>query len=385
MSQFLLALYERLVLRHPVIVLVLLAVLTAGAVLQLGKLRIDASADSLLLQGDPSLEFFREVSKRYSSEDFLLLTWQPDAPLFADASLDPLKRMADELRELPGVSSVVTVWDVPLLETRPLSLSAVTSGDPLPSLRDPTIDREAALAEFTSSPIYADLLVGRDGEVTAVQVNLERDERYFELLREREALREKKDARTAAEAARLAEVEAAFKAHSAVLLEQQSELVASVRSIADRYREHARIFVGGVPMIAADMVDFVRSDLVVFGSAIIVVMLFVLAIVFRRVRWTLIPLLTCSVTVTFMLGLLAAIDWRMTVISSNFVAVLLIVTLAIAIHLVVRYRELHALQPEGDPRQRVRDTVRLMFVPCAYTALTTMVGAFLPAGRISNI
>jgi len=373
MSQVLLALYERLVLRHPVIVLVLLAALTAGAVSQLGKLRIDASADSLLLQGDPSLEFFREVSKRYSSEDFLLLTWQPDAPLFADASLDPLKRMADELRELPGVSSVVTVWDVPLLETRPLSLSAVTSGDPLPSLRDPTVDREAALAEFTSSPIYADLLVGRDGEVTAVQVNLERDERYFELLREREALREKKDARTAAEAARLAEVEAAFKAHSALLLEQQSELVASVRSIADGYREHARIFVGGVPMIAADMVDFVRSDLVVFGSAIIVVMLFVLAIVFRRVRWTLIPLLTCSVTVTFMLGLLAAIDWRMTVISSNFVAVLLIVTLAIAIHLVVRYRELHALHPEGDPRQRVRDTVRLMFVPCAYTALTTMV------------
>ncbi len=376
MSQFLLALYERVVLRHPLTVLVLLALLTAGAASQLGKLRIDASADSLLLQGDPSLEFFREVSKRYSSEDFLLLTWQPDAPLFADASLDPLQRMADELRELPGVSSVVTVWDVPLLDTRPLSLSAVTSGDPLPSLRDPTVDREAALAEFTSSPIYADLLVGRDGEVTAVQVNLERDERYFELLREREALREareEKDALTAEEDARLAEVEAAFKAHSAVLLEEQSELVASVRSIADRYREHARIFVGGVPMIAADMVDFVRSDLVVFGSAILVVMLFVLAVVFRRVRWTLIPLLTCSVTVTFMLGLLAAIDWRMTVISSNFVAVLLIVTLAIAIHLVVRYRELHALHPEGDPRQRVRDTVRLMFVPCAYTALTTMV------------
>lgn len=377
MSRFLLALYERIVLRHPVLVLALLALLAAGALSQLGKLRIDASADSLLLQGDPSLEFYREVSKRYASEDFLLLTWQPDAPLFADASLDPLKRMADELRELPGVSSVVTVWDVPLLETRPLSLSAVTSGDPLPSLQDPTIDREAALAEFTSSPIYADLLVGRDGEVTAVQVNLERDERYFELLREREALREKardrKAAHPAAEATRLAEVEAAFKAHSAVLLEQQSELVASVRAIADRYRDHARIFVGGVPMIAADMVDFVRSDLVVFGSAIIVVMLFILAIVFRRVRWTVIPLLTCSVTVTLMLGLLAALDWRMTVISSNFVAVLLIVTLAIAIHLVVRYRELHARHPDGDPHQRMLDTVRLMFVPCAYTALTTMV------------
>ena len=376
MSHSLLALYERAVLRHPVAVLLLLLLLAGGALSQLGKLRIDASADSLLLQGDPSLEFYREVSKRYASEDFLLLTWQPEGPLFADASLDPLKRMADELRGLPGVSSVVTVWDVPLLETRPLSLSAVTSGDPLPSLQDPTVDREAALAEFTESPIYADLLVGRDGEVTAVQVNLERDERYFELLLEREALREQRkenNALTPEETSRLAEVEAAFKAHSAVLLEQQSELVASVRAIADRYRDHARIFVGGVPMIAADMVDFVRSDLVVFGSAIIVVMLFVLAVVFRRVRWTLIPLLTCSVTVTFMLGLLAALDWRMTVISSNFVAVLLIVTLAIAIHLVVRYRELHALHPEGDPHQRMLDTVRLMFVPCAYTALTTMV------------
>ena len=372
MSRPLLALYERLVLRHPRVVLLLLALVTAAAVTQLGKLRIDASADSLLLQGDPSLEFFREVAERYSAEDYLVLTWQPEAPLFADASLLPLKRMADELRALAGVASVVTVWDVPLLETRPLSLSAVTSGEPLPSLEDPTIDREAALEEFTTSPIYADLLVGREGEVTAVQVNLERDERYFELLRERERLRSRAPGGDV-DPARLAEVEAAFKARSALLLERQSELVAATRAIADRYREHARIFVGGVPMIAADMVDFVRSDLVVFGSAILVIMLFVLAAVFRRVRWTLIPLLTCSVTVTLMLGLLAALDWRLTVISSNFVAVLLIVTLAIAIHLVVRYRELHALQPDGDLHQRVLDTVRLMFVPCSYTALTTMV------------
>ncbi|HKK23726.1 MAG TPA: RND family transporter, partial [Pseudohaliea sp.] len=266
MSRALLALYERMILRHPVIVLALLVLVTAGAVSQLGKLRIDASADSLLLQGDPSLEFYREVSARYASEDFLLLTWQPDAPLFADASLDPLKRMAGELRQLPGVSSVVTVWDVPLLETRPLSLSAVTSGDPLPSLEDPSVDRAAALEEFTSSPIYADLLVGRDGEVTAVQVNLERDERYFDLLREREELRSGEGPSGPAQADRLAEVEAAFKARSALLLERQSELVASVRGIAERYRDHARIFVGGVPMIAADMVDFVRSDLVVFGT-----------------------------------------------------------------------------------------------------------------------
>lgn len=374
-SHPLLETYDALVLRRPLVSLALVALLLIASASQLGKLKLDASADSLLLQGDPALEFFREVSGEYSSEDFLLLTWQPQAPLLSDESLLPLRQMADELRELPGVSSVVTVWDVPLLESPPVSLSDITSGDPLPSLDDPGMDRELALQEFTSSPIYAELLVSRDGDLTAVQVNLQRDERYFELLQERDRLRAKDAAGTltAAEAEVLDTVTIAFKAHTAQALEAQSALVQSVRAIADDYRSHANIFVGGVPMITADMVSFVRSDLVLFGSAILGVMLIVLAIIFRRVRWTVIPLLTCIATSTVMLGLLAFLDWRMTVISSNFVAVLLIISLAIAIHLVVRYRELHAQHPDWSVHDRVLQTVALMAVPCVYTGITTIV------------
>ena len=370
---FLLVPYEALVLRRPWFALAFLALLTAVAASQLGKIRLDASADSLLLRGDPALEFFREVGERYSAEEFLLITWQPDAPLLSDASLEPLKRMAEELRQLPGVSSVVTVNDVPLLASPPVGLSAITSGDPLPSLQDPAVDRELALREFTTSPIYADLLVGRDGEVTAVQINLARDERYAQLLERRESLREMPGTRNAAGREALAEAEAEFKAYSAALQDGQAALVASVRAIADRYRDHAKLFVGGVPMIASDMVSFVRSDLVVFGSAILGIMVMVLAVIFRRVRWVLIPLLNCVVTVTLMLGLLAYLDWRMTVISSNFVAVLLIVNLSIAIHLVVRYRELHAEDPDLDTYNLVKETVSSMAVPCFYTAITTIV------------
>jgi hypothetical protein len=283
--------------------------------------------------------------------------------------------MADELRQLPGVSSVVTIWDVPLLESPPVRLSDITSGDPLPSLATPGLDRELALEEFSSSPIYADLLVSRDGDLTAVQVNLQRDETYAQLLQQREALRAKaeEDELSSAEQQQLDEVTTAFKARSAQNLEAQRELVEEVRGIAASYREHADIFVGGVPMIAADMVSFVRNDLVLFGSAILGVMLVVLALIFRRVRWTVIPLLTCSATVTVMLGLLGFLDWRMTVISSNFVAVLLITTLAIAIHLVVRYRELLVKNPDGDLHQRVLQSVALMAVPCVYTGITTIV------------
>jgi predicted RND superfamily exporter protein len=373
-SRLLLA-YDRLVLRHPWAVLALVALLVGGFATQLGKIRLDASADSLMLQGDPALDFYREISAEYSAEDFLLLTWQPHAPLLSPESLQPLHRMADELRQLAGVSSVVTVLDVPLLESPPVSLSDITSGKPLPGLEDPGTDRELVLQELTTSPIYADLLASRDGELSAVQINLERDERYFDLLSKRDALREKRDREGLShqEKEALHRAEAEFKAHTAVALEAQSRLVQRVREIAASYKPHADIFVGGVPMIAADMVSFVRSDLVIFGSAILGVMMLILGIIFRRVRWVVIPIVTCSATVVVMLGLLGALDWRMTVISSNFVAVLLIITLSISIHLIVRYRELHAVEPEGELHERVLRTMQHMIVPCFYTSITTIV------------
>ena len=168
--------YERLVLRRPAVVLTTLMLLLALALLQFPKIRIDASADSLLLKGDPALEYFREISRRYSAEDFIVVTWQPNAPLLSDASLEPLGAMVDELRALDGVSSVVSVLDVPLLQSPPVGLGRVTSDEPLPSLKDAELDRELALKEFTTSPLYSDLLVGAGGKVTAVQVNLNRIE-----------------------------------------------------------------------------------------------------------------------------------------------------------------------------------------------------------------
>ncbi|MEE4145898.1 MAG: MMPL family transporter [Halieaceae bacterium] len=375
MNDLLLSAYDRLVLGRPWLVLALVALLVGGFATQLDKIKLDASADSLMLQGDPSLEFYRQISAEYSSEEFLLITWQPRAPLLSDESLQPLRRMANELRELEGVSSVVTVWDVPLLESPPVTLSDISSPEPLPSLENPGIDRDLVLKELTTSPIYADLLASRDGELTAVQINLKRDEFYYDLLATRDALRIKRsrEGLTPDEQKELAEVEAAFKAHTAVALDAQSRMVEKVREIAARYKPYADLFVGGVPMIAADMVSFIARDLVVFGTAILGVMLLVLALIFRRVRWVVIPLVTCSATVVIMLGILGALDWRMTVISSNFVAVLLIITLSIAIHLIVRYREIHALEPDGDLHERVLRTVQLMAIPCIYTGITTIV------------
>lgn len=243
----LLSLYEALVLRRPWISLSLVVLLLGAMATQLDKIKIDASADSLMLQGDPSLEFYRQVATEYSAEDFVLITWQPNAPLLSPQSLQPLEEMAEALRALQGVSSVVTILDVPLLESPLVSLSDITSADPLPDLRQPDLDLELVLHEFTNSPIYADLLVSRDGMVSAVQINLQRDETYFNLLEEREALRirHKRGALSTTENEQLKSVEAAFKKRSAVMLDRDQKLVQNVRDVASRYTGDARLFVGG--------------------------------------------------------------------------------------------------------------------------------------------
>ena len=368
-------LYQRWVVGRPGLVLALLALLGALAVLQLPKLRLDASSDSLLLQGDPDLERWREVAETYDSNEFLILTWEPPGPLLGDTSLAGLTEMVAELESTPGVLSVTSVLDVPLLESPPLGLTDLADAESMPTLRNPTVDRQLALQELSTSPLYRNLLVSESGDLTAVQVVLKADEQAEALLTEREALRRQRDAGplSEAQAQRLTEVSTAYDVASARVSEQRDRLVSDVRDIAARFRDRAAIFVGGVPMIAADMVAFVRADLVTFGSAIVLVMSLVLWLIFRDWRWVVAPVASCSVTALLMLGLLAALDWRMTVISSNFVAVLLIITLSLSIHLVVRYRELEHTQASLSRRERALAAARLMLVPCLYTALTTMV------------
>ena len=367
--------FRSVVLGRPILSSSFVLALAFLALSQVGQLRLDASSDALLLQGDPDLAFYREVSSHYDTSEFLVLTWRPQMPLLSPDSLEPLGAMVDELTRVVGVASVTSVLDVPLLESPPLSLTDISRADALPTLRDASVDRGLALRELTQSPIYKNLLVGEAGDVTTVQVSLERNQELEQLLSEREALRAAKVLQplTPEQTTQLSTVEARYDQLLAQETALRRSLVADVRVVAQRFRPYAEIFVGGVPMIAADMLAFVESDLITFGFAIVGIMIVVLAAIFRDWRWVLAPVLNCALTAIMMLGLLAFLDWRMTVISSNFVAVLLIVTLSLSVHLVVRYRELEHTAPDIDRSTRAADAARLMLVPCLYTAATTIV------------
>jgi hypothetical protein len=337
------------------------------------QIKFDASADSLVLQGDTSLDYAREIAARYASEDFLLVTYEPQDELFSPLVLNRLAKLRDELAQVPSISSVVSILDVPLLYSPKVSVDDL--GDGLPVLGEGDVDLALAAKEFLHSPIYQGLLTNADNSITALQLNLERDETYFQLLDKRDALRDKqRDGDLEAnQKSELRAAEQQFKDYKLTVNQQQEQLVEQVRAVLENHRGDARIYLGGVPMIAVDLITFVKSDLVVFGTGSLLFIVVLLAVIFRSLRWVVIPLVICCSTAIGMLGWLAWVDWRLTVISSNFIAIILIINLAILVHLIVKYRELAVADTQARQAQLVMGALRAMAKPCLYTALTTLV------------
>ena len=367
------SLYQRFVLERPLIALAFVALFTLGMAAGLPNFKLDASADSLTLDSDRDLDYFREVFKRYDTGDILVVTFTPDQDLYAEESLATLKSLRDDLAVVGGVASVLSILDVPLLYSPKLSLTAL--GGELSYLLDDTTDLTLARDEFSKNPIYQDTLVGPDGRTTAVLMNLEIDDTFLSLVRERDELllRDKNGELSAEEKVQLEKVSADFLAYRTEAAKQSNAQVQEVRGIAAKYSDQATLFVGGAPMIANDMMQFIRDDLRTFGIAILVFIVVSLTAIFRQVKLIILPFLSCSVTAVVMLGFLSWVDWRLTVISSNFVALLLIITLAVSIHLLVAYRETVKKNPSRSSQELALATVRRMARPCLYTTLTTIV------------
>jgi len=371
--QLLIGLYRQIIIRQAGITMFALLLLAGFMALQVPNIKLDASSDSLVLEGDNALEVYRETTKTFGSDEFLLVTFKPPGELLSDENLATIARLREDLMGVEQVTSVVTILDVPLLESPPLSLTDLS--DDIHTLSDPSVDRALAAQELRSSPIYKDLLSNANGDITMLQVNLYNDPRYSQLLNARDDLKALAKERPLSDSEKRALDQAIhdFKEFVAAANAERDQYIAEIRTILSAYRGDTQIFLGGVPMIAADMIDFIRSDLNIFGVGLFLFIVVLLAVIFHDLRWVVLPLLTCGVTIVTMLGYLALVDWRMTVISSNFVALLLIVTLSICIHLVVRYRELLQERPDDDNAALVFEAMRYMAKPCIYTALTTIV------------
>ena len=366
--------YDKVILTYPKIILLLLLLCIAALGYQARYLEIDASAETLLLEDDKDLAFTRKVNQRYGNQDFLVLTFTPNADLLADSTLKTLKQLSAELQALARVETVVSILNVPLLESPPKPVKELLEN--VPTLESPGINKELAKLEFLNSPIYSDNLVSPDFKTTALLINLHDDPLYRELLQQRNTLRAKEKTGTLSgnEQKDLEEVLIEFKKHRDKMRIVEHNNISQVRAIAEKYRDDAKIFLGGASMVADDLITFIRSDLQVFGSAVLVFLIATLWTIFRQLRWILLPVITCSFSVLTTSGFLGLFGWEVTVISSNFISIQLIITMAITIHLIVRYRELARLNPQIDQRQLILDSTMFMARPCTFAVLTTVVG-----------
>ncbi len=366
--------YDKFILTYPKSILLLMLICIAALGYQARYLEIDASAETLLLEDDKDLAFTRKINERYGSSDFLVLTYSPKGDLLADNTLNSLRKLSAELLALDRVESVDSILNVPLLESPPKPVSELIKN--VPTLESPGIDKALAKKEFLNSPIYRDNLVSPDFKTTALLINLHDDPLYRELLQQRNSLRkkEKEQSLSSVEQLELEKVLRDFKKHRDKMRLIEHNNISKVRAIADNYRGDAKIFLGGASMVADDLITFIRSDLQVFGSAVFVFLMLTLWVIFRQLRWILLPLITCSFSVVTTSGFLGLFGWEVTVISSNFISIQLIITMAITIHLIVRYRELARLNPEMDQRQLILDSTIFMARPCTFAVLTTVVG-----------
>jgi predicted RND superfamily exporter protein len=373
MRTFFLNLYDQLILRRPLITLLLVALLTILVGYHAKDFRLDASADSLVLEDDEDLRYYRSIYAVYGSDDFLVISYSPHDELFERETLDDLTRLRDKLLELERVESVVSILSVPLINSPRLTFGELQKKTR--TLEDPDTDLQLARQEFLTSPLYRELVLSTDGKTTALQVVLKRDATYHDLLKQRNDLRDKRLARelTPVEEEELVVVSAAFKDYSAMASDRQSADVAGIRAVMDQHREHADLHLGGVPMIASDMIDFIRHDLMTFGVAVLLFLIGMLITIFRKPRWVVLPMLCCFTSVFFMFGFLGLVDWRVTVVSSNFTALLLIITLSLTVHLIQRYQELIEDNPDADQKTLVLGMVESKFSPSFYTTLTTIV------------
>ena len=368
-----LQLYDKLVLGKPVATLLLVFLITAFFGWFVPDLKIDISADSLVLENDEDLRYYNAIRARYGSDDYLILTYTPQGRLFERETLDDLRKLRDSLSSIKRVESVISILDVPLVQSPPVSLEELE--ERIRKLADPDTNLALAERELRESPLYSNRLMGPHGDTTAMRVNFHRDPTYQHLREGRDKLREKRleSELTSEEAQELIRLTTEFKRYKAELMAQEEADIARIRAIMDQHRDRAELHLGGKPMIVADMVDFVRHDIRLFGFGVIAILALLLVIAFRQPRWVILPLLTALATAVVTMGFLGLAGWRLSVVSSNFLALLLIFVLSLTIHLIVRYRELHVQNPDGEQRYLVRETVRSKFIPCFYMVITTMV------------
>ena len=366
------AIYKKLVIDFPKVTLLILITVLCYSLYQSKNFNLDASSDALILEGDKDLKYLREINERYGSKDFLVLTYSPITSFEEKETILNLQLLKSKIEKLSWVDSVITVIDVPLLKSTNENLMERLKN--YKTLSHPEIDTKRGFEEILNSPIYKDYVISQDGKTSGIVVYLKKDKRLAEFIK----IKEKFYNQSIEEG--LSKIE---KKNYKIFLKEYEDYknlynvrnhqnITEIRDVIEKYTENAKVHLGGIPMIADDMMGFIKSDIIVFGIGVFIFIILTLWIIFKNIKWVAMPLLGCATSVIIMIGLLGMFSWKVTVISSNFIALMLILNMAMNIHLTVRFLQLRKEFNQLTKSQAILETTKKMILPILYTVLTTI-------------
>jgi predicted RND superfamily exporter protein len=346
-------LYENTILRNPksIFVILLITLLSFGYYSK--DFRLDASSETLLIEGDPDLEYLREITERYGSKEFLVLTYTPNEGMVSDTSVNNLLSLKYKIQSLDWVHSVITLLDIPLLNNSDAPLQERLES--FKTLKDEGVDKDRGFKEILNSPVFRNFVISEDGKTSGIIVNIKQNPPLEDIEnRSQDEIEQYRDQ----------------------IKKQNHENILEIRDVIKSYEDIGKIYLGGIPMIADDMMTFIKSDIVVFGLGVLLFIIATLWFVFRKLIWIIVPISSCFFSVVIMMGLLGLLGWKVTVISSNFIALMLILTMAMNIHMSTRFLQLRKSNSSKSNLQILTLTTGKMFWPILYTVLTTVI-AFL--------
>ncbi len=364
--------YKKIVTDFSKITLFFLIILITFSLYQSKNFNLDASSDALLLEGDPDLKYLREVNQTYGTKDFLVLTYTPISSFTEKETILNLQLLKSKIEKLTWVDSVITIIDVPLLKSTDEGLMERLKN--YKTLAYPEIDRKRGFDEIINSPIYKNYVISEDGKTSGIVVYLKKDERLAEYIKIKDKYLSQSDesSLTKEEKNNYKKFIKEYEEYKNLYNLRNHQNITEIRDVISKYGENAKIHLGGIPMIADDMMSYIKSDIVVFGFGVFFFIVITLWFIFRNIKWVIMPLLGCSTSVIIMIGLLGLIGWKVTVISSNFIALMLILNMAMNIHLTVRYLQLKKEFPSLAKSEIVFEASKKMILPILYTVLTTI-------------
>jgi len=343
--------YQKNIIEKPKLIFILLLICLVSFGYYSKNFKLDASSETLLIEGDPDLKYLNEITNRYGAREFLVLTYTPKENMISSNSIKNLSNLKDKIAKLDWVHGVITLLDIPLLSSSDKPL--VERLQNFQTLKSDDIDKKRGFEEIINSPVFRNFVVSEDGKTSGIIVYLKSKdtEKKFKNKYELEKYKDE-------------------------LKKKNHENILEIREVIKEFSKESKIHLGGIPMIADDMMTFIKSDIVVFGLGVLLFIIATLWFVFRKLIWIIVPISSCLFSVIIMMGLLGILGWKVTVISSNFIALMLILTMAMNIHMSTRFLQLRKDFPKKNNFEIISLTTSKMFWPIIYTVFTT-VFAFL--------